>query len=383
MKIVRLELHNWKNFPAAQVDIGQRMFVIGPNAVGKSNLLDALLFLRDVARSGGGLQEAIRRRGGLSKIRSLAARRNPVVEIKVTLVGDNNTEWTYAIGIKQQNAGRPLPILAHEKVTRGDETLVNRPDSSDLEDEDRLIQTFLEQINANHAFREIARFLASIRYLHLVPQLVRNPSAYRGPAQTSSQSEDVHGLSFQDALAHTTKKTREARLRAIGKALSSAVPQLKEFTFTTDASGVPHLQAIYEHWRAQGAKQQDDQFSDGTLRLLGLFWSLLDGDAPLLLEEPEISLDTKIVERLPALFHQLQRKNKRQIFVTTHSREMLEDKGIDPKEVIELIPHPEGTKVQSIANDVQKLRLIQSGMSATDAVMASRDSNPMQLQLSL
>ncbi len=340
-------------------------------------------FFRDVARSGGGLQEAIRRRGGLGKIRSLAARRNPVVEIKVTLAADDGKEWIYSIGISQQNAGRRLPILAYENVIRDGSDVIKRPDESDTQDELRRTQTFLEQINANYAFREIARFFASIRYLHLVPQLVRNPTAYRGPAQASNQSEDVHGLSFLDALAHTTKKTREARLRAIGKTLSEAVPQLKEFTFTTDASGVPHLQAIYQHWRPKGAKQQEDQFSDGTLRLLGLFWSLLDGDAPLLLEEPEISLDTKIVEQLPALFHQLQRKNRRQIFVTTHSREMLEDKGIDPKEVIELIPDIEGTKVQSIAHDVQKLRLIQSGMSATDAVMASRDSKPMQLQLSL
>jgi len=42
--------------------------------------------------------------------------------------------------------------------------------------------------------------------------------------------------------------------------------------------------------------------SDGTIRLIGLFWSLLEGDAPLLLEEPELSLHSEIVKRLPALF---------------------------------------------------------------------------------
>ena len=73
------------------------------------------------------------------------------------------------------------------------------------------------------------------------------------------------------------------------------------------------------------AANEKIEFSDGTLRLIGLFWTLLDGDAPLLLEEPELSLHTAIVKKLPALFYRMQRKRKRQIFVSTHSWEMLQD----------------------------------------------------------
>ena len=36
------------------------------------------------------------------------------------------------------------------------------------------------------------------------------------------------------------------------------------------------------------ARQREDQFSDGALRLVGLLWTLLEGDALLLLEEPAI-----------------------------------------------------------------------------------------------
>ena len=378
MKIVKLELHNWKNFSVAEVEVGQRMFIIGPNATGKSNLLDALLFLRDIARSGGGLTEAIRLRGGLTKIRSLAARRYPLVEIKVTLEADDQKKWLYEIGMKQENSGLRRPLLSYERVTCNGEDIVNRPVTLDREDPARLTQTYLEQINANKDFRELALFLASIRYLHLVPQLVRNPAAYRGPTPNSGQHEDVHGLSFLDAVARTNERTRNARLKKIEAALRQAVPQLTNFAFTKDESGVPHLQAIYEHWRAQGAKQQEEQFSDGTLRLLGLFWSLLDGEAPLLLEEPEISLNAEIVKQLPALFHKLQRRNKRQIFVTTHSREMLEDKGIDPSEVIELTPSAEGTKVEALSANAKITPLLQSGMSIADAIPPS-----LQLDLAL
>jgi predicted ATPase len=55
MKVRRLTLKNWMNFRNLDsVELSDRVFVIGPNASGKSNFLDALRFLRDVARPRGG-----------------------------------------------------------------------------------------------------------------------------------------------------------------------------------------------------------------------------------------------------------------------------------------------------------------------------------------
>ena len=65
MIITRLKLTNWRNFTDVDVPLLDRAFIIGPNASGKSNLLDAIRFLRDVAkREGGGLQTAVTRRRG-------------------------------------------------------------------------------------------------------------------------------------------------------------------------------------------------------------------------------------------------------------------------------------------------------------------------------
>ena len=54
MKIRKLSLKNWKNFATVEVEIPDRLFLVGPNASGKSNFLDAFRFLRDLASSGGG-----------------------------------------------------------------------------------------------------------------------------------------------------------------------------------------------------------------------------------------------------------------------------------------------------------------------------------------
>jgi predicted ATPase len=358
-------LKNWRNFQEIDVPLVDRVFIIGPNASGKSNLLDVLRFLRDIAKAGGGLQGAITRRGGLSKIRCLAARRDPDVEIEIELSDGGNPLYRYAIGMTQQVRGYRQPILRYEQVWSGGRKLLDRPDAEDKRDDLRLTQTHLEQISANASFREVSRFLESIRYLHLVPQLLRQPETYQG----TGVAEDPYGRNFLELVAKTPDKTRKSRLRKIEAALREAVPQLTKLTDTKDKAGVPHLEVLYEHWRPNAGRQREDQFSDGTLRLIGLFWSLLDGDAPLLLEEPELSLHSGIVKKLPTLFSRLQRKRSRQLFVSTHSWDLLSEKSIGGEEVLMLTPGLEGTDVK-LASTVDEVHaLLDAGLSVADAAL--------------
>lgn len=52
MTITHLRLQNWKNFGKADVALRERIFMIGPDARGKSSYLDAMRFLGAVARDG-------------------------------------------------------------------------------------------------------------------------------------------------------------------------------------------------------------------------------------------------------------------------------------------------------------------------------------------
>lgn len=365
MIISRIVLKNWRNFRTLDIAMGERVFVVGANASGKSNLLDAFRFLREIAKSGGGLQDALSQRGGLSKIRCLTARKDPDVEIQVELSEGETIEWKYAIGLTQQVRGRRLQLLKYERVWKRDKLLFSRPEAEDESDELRLSQTYLEQITANSSFREVSNFFDSIRYLHLVPQLLRNSELYK----SSATPDDPFGRNFLEAIARTPEKTRRSRLRKIEEALRQAVPQMKDLTDTKDEVGAPHLEVLYEHWRPKAGRQREDQFSDGTLRLIGLFWSLLDGDSPLLLEEPELSLNAAIVKRLPRLFFQLQRRRNSQILVTTHSWELLSDIGIGGEEVVLLTPGLDGTRAQ-LASDKKEIRaLLEAGLSIADAAL--------------
>jgi predicted ATPase len=109
VRFTRLRLENWRHFLTADVALRRRMFLVGPNAAGKSNVLDAFRFLRDVADpQGGGFQAAVANRGGVSQIRSLHARRYPNVAIDVDMDLDSEGgNWRYRIEFSQDNQRVP------------------------------------------------------------------------------------------------------------------------------------------------------------------------------------------------------------------------------------------------------------------------------------
>ncbi|HEY4396023.1 MAG TPA: AAA family ATPase [Polyangia bacterium] len=178
MRFTRIELHNWKNFLAVDVALEQRVFLVGPNAAGKSNFLDAFRFLRDVASPEGGLRRAVQEtRGSVSLVRSLYARRYPNVVVAVDLDIDGES-WGYRLEFTQDNQKRP--VVSKEVIRRGTTVLLERPGTADMANSDQLLQTHLEQVNVNKEFRVLQEALARTQYLHIVPQIVRDPNRYQG-----------------------------------------------------------------------------------------------------------------------------------------------------------------------------------------------------------
>ncbi len=367
MHISHLKLKNWRNFLQVDTPLTERTFLVGPNASGKSNLLDVFRFLRDIARPGGGVQKALADRGGLSKVRCLSARADPVVHIEIQLKPSAPAEspWMYAIGLRQEPRGYRRTLVEYERVCQGNTEILSRPNRIDVEDAERLTQSHLEQINSNQAFRPIAKFLDAILYLHLIPQLVRTPEAF---LVSSLNAPDPYGRNFLEKVARTPARTRASRLRRLEAALRVAVPQLKNLSDTTDEAGIPHLEATYEHWRPKAGKQREDQFSDGTLRLVGLLWALLETDPVLLLEEPELSLNSGIVRLLPSIIARLQRMAPKQIILSTHSFDLLTDRGVGAEEVLVLTPGAEGTAVSPAEKVSDIFELLNSGMTLADAL---------------
>jgi hypothetical protein len=204
----------------------------------------------------------------------------------------------------------------------------------------------------------------------------------REPDRSVGRSNDPFGGDFLEQLAKTQERTRTARLKRIQQALRVAVPQLEEIELWRDPRGTPHLRGKYQHWRPQGAWQTEEQFSDGTLRLLGLLWVTMDRGGPLLLEEPELSLHPEIVSVLPQMLARAQRRTGRQLFLSTHSPEFLRDEGIGLDEVLLLVPGDNGTEVSPAGSNREIRDLLDGGLSLADIVVPrTRPENVAQLTL--
>ena len=366
MYIKEITLENWKNFKKpGKKSLKHRLFLVGPNAAGKSNLLDAFRFLRDLCVSGGGLEKAVSMRGGVSAIRCLAASHQPNIIIEIVIGGDGDDEWRYRLSFGQDNLRKP--IIKEEVAEHNGTILLKRPDKEDKKDSDRLRQTAIQQVNANKDFRDVATFLQSVSYQHLLPQVVRDPKGF-SPGKVEN---DPFGRDLLQKVFNTPQKIRDSRLRKIQVALAVAAPQLRDLKMDRDNLGIPHLKGLYEHWRPNAGWQDESQFSDGTLRLFGLLWSLLEGDGPLLMEEPELSLHSEVVRHLPQLIERVnkQRKVKRQVIISTHSEEMLSDPGIGGEEILRLEPSPGGTLIISPMDSPEDRALLESGLAVSEVVL--------------
>lgn len=352
VRLSHISLKNWRNFRSVDIPVADRLFIVGPNASGKSNLLDALRFLRDIADTGGGLQQAVAERGGLKRVRCLSARNfnngRVGLELRLRDPADEIT-WRYELHLTAEPRGLRRPMVAAEVVRRNGETIVERPAKDDQEDRERLTQTALEQVNSNRQFRAVVDFLTGVRYLHLVPQIIRDPEAGQ------SSSRDPFGSDFLVRVAETSERSRESRLRQVNEVLKRAVPQLEELRLIRDAAGTPHLQARYQHWRVKGALQDEQDFSDGTLRLIGLLWMMQERASKtnrvVLLEEPELSLHSAVVRQLPSMLSRVTRRRGIQVLLSTHSTEMMADDGLGLDEVVVLTPSSDGTTAK-MASDV-------------------------------
>jgi predicted ATPase len=376
MIITQIHLKNWKNFGEVTVACGKRVFLIGPNASGKSNFLDALRFLRDVAQDG--LAKAVSGRGGLKTVRFLSARHPSEVTVAVTL----DDSWEYSLSFKANTNREPVVSREHVlfKENGGRKSLLARPDADDQQDAVRLTQTALEQVNTNKSFRAIADFFTSIQYRHILPQLVRDPQSF----SPSPSKNDPYGRDIVAQIWNTPVNIRDARLKKINDALAIAVPQFNNLSVELNQStGVPHLKVNYKHWRPHGAYQDESAFSDGTLRLLTLLWSLFDTDGPLLLEEPELSLHEEIIRQLPEIFAKQDKSRKkatRQIFITTHAEAMLSNPGIGGNEVLRCEPGAEGSMIHAASQEERDL--MQDGLTAAEVLLPkTRPSNIEQLPL--
>lgn len=361
-----LKVRNWKNIPKIEIDsLWDFSVIVWPNASGKSNFLDIILFLRDIAKNG--LQQAVNQRWWIEKIRSLSAKNNTDISIEITVQVGTAT-WLYNLIINQGKRG--LKGVSIDKTSRayvkeesvfqnGNELFTRKI----LKDDSDLV-THMETPFKNWAFQELVNYFWEIDLLHIVPQMVKE----RQIKDTEKRELDIYGRNFIEKIwRFPNKRIREKYLNQIGKILRWAIPNFEELLLEPDVnSWVFHLVARFKNWRAPTAKQTELFLSDGTIRLIWIIWTLLAKKTGILLiDEPEVSLHTAIIRSLPKIIAQIQIESDIQVIVTTHSYEFISmDAWIKPKDIFIVSPDEKGiSSVESLDKRVDAKNLLTSWFS--------------------
>ncbi|HEV7668405.1 MAG TPA: hypothetical protein VGS22_07770 [Thermoanaerobaculia bacterium] len=106
-------------------------------------------------------------------------------------------------------------------------------------------------------------------------------------------------------------------------------------------SGIVHVHMVSQLARPEEPAKRDAPDFD----LIGVSWAIDQGTAPLLIEKPELLRRREFIRQLPRLFARASQRTGRQILVSTHSEEILADRGIDPSEIVILNPSENDTNV--------------------------------------
>jgi predicted ATPase len=361
MRLHRLEIHNYKSLRNVAIEPTPLSVFVGPNASGKTNLSDAIDFLRHIYAWG--LEKAVAYKGGYESICYRDSRRSKEpIAFRVVLefpefsvvfpYSDKEPEPTvfglidHSFSFKARTAGIPsnFAIVSEQiiyssrngsdifqekrRIIRDGERVEGLSDA-ELEDfwleqqggelESSLILPMVESLR--RPTKSFESLMGSLRVFQLDPRSCRESGV-----PTPNPDLDRAGRNLPVALDHL-KKVFPEEYDAVLTAARRVMPSLEaietDWTHTRSLALFLKERGIRRHWTSEDV-------SSGTLQMIALLVAAFDPRIPLVvIEEPENSIHPWALRSLVEAFRLA--TEKKQILLTTHSPILLDQ--VRPEEV--------------------------------------------------
>ena len=375
---------NFRSIAEASITLEPITVLVGPNASGKSNILDILRFVKDALRFD--LEAAISIRHGFDAICRRTAdgpteglevglsatidghsniAEDSRIDYKFSLVSDSSRGYrvreesatVYAGGLddvnpiifKIENGSLVSPTLQSPSadprsrfLQDDDEAVafdpaelwlrrVTRPwtlgRAQELSGNDETIAAFARPVEI------LLRRIASMRFYHIFPNTIREPQKLGNPHPLD---EDAGNLA---SVLRNFERSERNTFDRLKRSLGRLVPGASDLEVTS-AGG--YLVIRIKHEDVKGGGWIDlSQESDGTIRLLGLLTALHQRRTlPLIgIEEPELTVHPGALTALADVLKESSRMC--QLMVTTHSPDLIDRitnfRDVDSLRVVEFI----------------------------------------------
>jgi predicted ATPase len=358
----RVRIRGYKSIAFCDVTLEPLTILVGRNASGKSNFIDALAFLQDAMATN--ITEAAKRHGGWHYILSRFSQSGEIsFEVEVSLpptslpplMASDASRLTAEYGVVLKEGPSGSPVLLREwfqvRGAKGD----GNPhfDLRGTYDPDRKIGDFDWQFHHPHVpcsqvphprpdrlwigsfgeqpFLDVSDGLRCCGYHNFNPEAIRR---FRRPAPGEFLERDGGNLA---STIETTRENEAEAIERVGRYLSV-------ITGSVELNGVfkfgDYETAHFRVLRNEGGPPMTFEaasMSDGTLRalasLVAAFQVVLPYGYPSLIaiEEPETSLHPAAMRALVDALDEA--TGRTQILLTTHSAELLDNPTVQPENV--------------------------------------------------
>ena len=328
-RVRRVRLRSYRSIVSCDVELPPLAFLVGPNGSGKSNFLDALGLVSDALRTGS-LTQALRTRGGVGQVatRPYAAERTVLVAFDLDLA-DGSAGYFFEFTPRgsarlivdefctvnpADSASNRYFHVQRGRVTTSEAAL---PDPGPG-------RLYLTSAASQPVFEPVYDLLASMSFYDFSVSAIKAPQV---PELGDRLSADGGNLASVLGRMRADKRLPDAIVEYLGVITPGVVN-----VDSTDRDGFVTLSVTQE----RGGKPVTfpaQSVSDGTLRALAVLTAGFQ-DAPGLvgIEEPETGIHPAAAAVLrEALF---EASANRQILLTSHSPELLDDPELPPETVI-------------------------------------------------
>jgi predicted ATPase len=345
---------NYRSIADIRVNLEPVTILVGHNGSGKSNFVDVFRFIYDAFRLG--LDAAIASRDGMSTLRRWSAKGRPYdVEIGFTLETDAFT-GTYSFILGGERRGeytvKREQCIIKESATEQEvryETnngvWVYAPKNVSPSLTNRTLVFPL--LATTQPYTMLYNYVTSFAFYNISPNAMAGPQKPANPYPLDEQ-----GSNFASTLREM-QRTNRSRMELLRESLNAALPDVVDFQ-VSQVGG--YLVTRLKHKMPNHEQATFDLFqeSNGTLRLLGILVALHQDDQHTLLalEEPELTIHPGA---LGVLWDEIEAVSDRsQVFITTHSPDLLDMCRVDQLRVVEKI---EGITLINSIEETQRIAI--------------------------